>query len=414
MPNGSQYGQPRIVEGLNEGDTSRALVRVHLEKGQKGQKYDERWLQRLIMRHPNLLPIDEIEPGLVPAIPVCVEVPTPSGFLDNLLVTPDGDLILVECKLWRNPEARREVVGQIIDYAKDIAAWSYEDLEAAIRRAPRPPEQGGRLERLLDAVSPSFEIDEARFVDAVSRNLRLGRFLLLIVGDGIQEGVEGIARFLQQHAGLHFTLAIVELAIFELPAGGFLIQPRILTRTVNIERGIVTIQDDKVAIKAPQTLVSAGTPSGQKTTITEEKFFETLASVGPSLPSRLKSFLASLVPLGVVIEPRTSSLVLRWYDQDGQPWSLGAINSDGKVWTEYVNSRANAIGRLDLSHGYLIRIASGVSGTYVKETPKQTSWRVDADGTYVTIGRLLDHQTEWRAAIEEFTTAIKRALEDKS
>ena len=26
--------------------------------------------------------------------------------------------MLIECKLWRNPEARREVVGQILDYAK--------------------------------------------------------------------------------------------------------------------------------------------------------------------------------------------------------------------------------------------------------------------------------------------------------
>lgn len=50
-------------------------------------------------------------------------LPTPSGYVDNLLATPDGDLVLVGCKLWRNPEALREVVGQTLDYAKELSAW---------------------------------------------------------------------------------------------------------------------------------------------------------------------------------------------------------------------------------------------------------------------------------------------------
>jgi hypothetical protein len=40
--------------------------------------------------------------------------PTEALFLDNLLVTPLGNVIAVECKLWRNSEARRNVISQII------------------------------------------------------------------------------------------------------------------------------------------------------------------------------------------------------------------------------------------------------------------------------------------------------------
>ena len=40
-----------------------------------------------------------------------------------------------EFKLWRNPHARREVIGQILDYAKDLASWSYEDLQRQISLA---------------------------------------------------------------------------------------------------------------------------------------------------------------------------------------------------------------------------------------------------------------------------------------
>jgi hypothetical protein len=56
-------------------------------------------------------------------------------------------------------------------------------------------------------------MDEIAFHDAVSRNLKRGRVLLLIVGDGIREGLETMTEFLQQHAGLHFTLSIIELAL---------------------------------------------------------------------------------------------------------------------------------------------------------------------------------------------------------
>ena len=41
----------------------------------------------------------------------------------------------IECKLWRNPEARREAVVQIIDYAHGMASWAHTDLDEAIRGA---------------------------------------------------------------------------------------------------------------------------------------------------------------------------------------------------------------------------------------------------------------------------------------
>jgi len=32
----------------------------------------------------------------------------------------DSGFTIGECKLWRNPEARRKAVGQVLDYAKDL------------------------------------------------------------------------------------------------------------------------------------------------------------------------------------------------------------------------------------------------------------------------------------------------------
>jgi len=94
---------------------------------------------------------------------------------------------------------------------------------------------------MVRAVDP--EVDEQQFNDALTANLRRGRFLLLIVGDGIREGVEAIAEYLQLHAGLHFSLGLVELPIYVMPNGDRLVAPRVLARTALVTRNVVAVPD---------------------------------------------------------------------------------------------------------------------------------------------------------------------------
>jgi hypothetical protein len=147
--------------------------------------------------------------------------------------------VLVECKLWRNPEARREVVSQILDYAKELSRWSSSDVQREVSH--RLKRDGNPLLDMVRAVDP--QLDERQFNDALTANLRRGRFLLLIVGDGIREGVEAIAEYLQLHAGLHFSLGLVELPIYVMPNGDRLIAPRVLARTALVTRNVVAVPD---------------------------------------------------------------------------------------------------------------------------------------------------------------------------
>lgn len=203
---------------------------------------DEAFIQALVHTHPGALPIAEIDPIFVGPVPICRELNTTAGPIDNFLITPSGLPVLVECKLWRNPEGRREVVGQILDYAKELSRWSSSDLQREVSR--RLKVNGNPLLELVRAAAP--DVDEVAFNDALTTNLRRGRFLLLIVGDGIREGVEAIAEYLQEHAGLHFSLGLVELPIYELPNGSRLVVPRVLARTVNITRHVVAVPDGHV------------------------------------------------------------------------------------------------------------------------------------------------------------------------
>ena len=214
-------------------------IPVGTPKSQGG--IDESTLQDLLFRHPKSLPIAAIDAAYDGIVPVCRELSTPAGYLDALYANALGRLTLVEFKLWRNPQARREVIGQILDYAKELASWRYEDLQREVSKCLNAP--GNALYERVRAVHP--DVDETQFVDNVARHLRRGEFLLLIVGDGIREGVENIVDFVQRHGGLHFNLALVEAALYRENNGGLIVQPRILVRTEIVSRFVVETGDTR-------------------------------------------------------------------------------------------------------------------------------------------------------------------------
>ena len=205
-------------------------------------EYYEEWLQNLLFEHPEALPIDEIDRTFAPAIPICKELNTPAGLIDALLATPKGRLIILETKLWRNPEARRAVIGQILDYAKELSRWTYADLQREVSRCTE--QSGNVLFDIVAAAKPADSLSEADFVDEVSRSLRQGQFLLLICGDGIREGVSAITDFLQRQGTLHFTFGLVEVATYEMPEGRCLVQPRILAQSVIVKRTVISLESE--------------------------------------------------------------------------------------------------------------------------------------------------------------------------
>ncbi len=248
MSNRSRYGQTVYLPKL-KGSRAVPLHRRRLEIESGGNGYDEDWLQRLLFETPEILPIGEIDPAFAPATPLCRELPTAAGPIDLAYMSEEGRLSIVECKLWRNPEARRGAVSQILDYAKEISRWSYDELNDAVCRAAR---RSGNTNALFDIVRAQHDtLDEATFVDDVARSLTSGRFLLIVVGDGIREGVERIADYLNQSAGIRITFGLVELAIFDMPegsAGGVIVEPRVLAKTIEIERAVVRRADAEVVV----------------------------------------------------------------------------------------------------------------------------------------------------------------------
>ncbi len=216
-----------------------------LERVPVGQApFAESDLRDLIAQKASLLPVRHFDP--VFSSPVClgVEFPVPGiGRIDAIFISPSGYVTIVETKLWQNPEARREVVAQVIDYAQQIARWTYVDLESRFKE--RQAAAGEPSSSLFSHVSDLEDAssDEAEFTDAVNRCLRNGRFLLLVIGDGIREGVEQMTEFLQRTPLLQYTLGLVEMSCYRHrdEDGGLLVISQVIARTAEVTRAVVHI-----------------------------------------------------------------------------------------------------------------------------------------------------------------------------
>jgi hypothetical protein len=384
-----------------EGQEAVALTRVSLGGSGHEGKQREDFVQDLVHRHPEVIPMGDIEPAFTPLISVCKELPTEAGYLDNLWVTPAGGIVLGECKLVKNPQARREVVVQALDYARAISGWHFEQFEDAVRKALRRPDA-----KVWDFVSN--ETNEMEFVEAIERRLRLGHFMILIIGDGIQEGVEALTSHLQLHAGIHASLALVDLSIWQGIDGGLLIVPRIPLKTVIVERGIVRIDElNRVRIDPPigSSANSAAGPRGQ--TSSESEFYVQLELKRPGLSAQLRILVDQLAGSSIDPEPGGKSLFLRWKSPALPAITIACIEPTGKVWSARVVSDTRRIGMAEAAEKYLTDVATMVGG-FVKPYENGSREVLTTDGKAVDLAVLLSTH-KWRETILALTERLAAA-----
>jgi hypothetical protein len=385
------------------------LERADFRPGGSGDRYDEAWLQRLLHQNPDVLPVEQIEPGFGQLIPLCRELPLTfgagrSGALDNLFITREGGLLLVEAKLWRNPEARRSVVAQAMEYAAAVFRLSYEELQSAVLRArASEAEQGSSVYEIM--AKRAEGLDEPEFVDAVSRNLNRGRAIIAVVGDGIREDLAPLAELLQTHAGQRFTFALIELAVYEAPMAGVrIVSPSVLAQTALIERGVVQIEDRadggrRIVIREPAA-TPAGTSRERSFGIGEDEFFEILEQRAPGASSLLKSFLAKAEKLGIYADLQ-GGLNLKHAPPNGSshPLNLGTIDKGGLLDT----GPASWWGRNRTARQYNKGLASLIGGL-VREfnNGKENALRTAAGKMPRVFDLLPVHEEAWLAGIDQY------------
>jgi len=285
---------------------------IHDLSSQKGERlsrldprqkeFDEKWLQGFLMNHPDILPTGDIEPIFSSLVPIGKEVQVAEGRIDILYLSGSGYPVIVETKLWRNPESKREVVAQILDMAFAFSKWSYDQLDKYTKRFAKAfYGQERSLFALMEENLGEVDMEQEEFRDHVENNLNLGRFLVSVVGDRIRASTLDILNELNRYPGLGLELAMIELECFTFVNGetsSLLIIPRIAKKSEIIERSIVEvkIQRDqrKPEVEISQEKAKKIGKKISRPTLTEAKFWEMLKEKAPDDYYRIKEFVEGL------------------------------------------------------------------------------------------------------------------------
>ena len=163
----------------------------------EGHRYpDEAFLRDRLFEEPRLIPAAEVGMDPKAAIVGVREMSLPgSGSSDIVLVESNGAVTIVECKLATNPDRKRAVIGQVLDYASSLSGMSYDDFDLRVRTVRQRP-----LHELMAEQVEDEQWDEQQFLDDTAGTLASGSFTLIIAIDQMDPDLERILRYVSSRS----------------------------------------------------------------------------------------------------------------------------------------------------------------------------------------------------------------------
>ncbi len=171
----------------------------------------ENLLQILIAKYPDLLLSHQIGDEPRRWLLISREMPVPDiedyssnrWSLDHLFLDQDGIPTLVEVKRSSDTRIRREVVGQMLDYAANaVSYWKPDEIRARFEASLSDTNPADILAEKLGILSANV------FWQQVETNLRAGKIRMIFVADEIPQELRRIVEFLNEQMSPAEVLAI--------------------------------------------------------------------------------------------------------------------------------------------------------------------------------------------------------------
>ena len=188
------------------------------KNGQNAEKIDksdfekENYLQEYIQNNPDSIPIYELNEDKKLFI-VKREFPTNAGPIDALAIDKDGEIYIVETKLYKNPD-KRTVVAQALDYG--AALWKHmNDFQEFISILDKEINLKFNVsfdEKIKDFFNLSNE--EAELLkESLKTNLDKGNIKFVVLMDSIDERLKDLILYVNQNS--QFDIYAVQLQYYK-------------------------------------------------------------------------------------------------------------------------------------------------------------------------------------------------------
>lgn len=188
------------------------------KKGKNAKKLDktsipkEDFLQRQIYENPECIPLYDYKEG-VQLLILAREFPSGAGPIDALGIDKDGEIYLVETKLYKNPD-KRLVVAQVLDYG--AALWqSYVNSDNFIQKVDEII--SSKLKSTVkDKTKDFFDLDDEEseeLLENLKKNIHEGRFKFVVLMDKLHEQLKDLIAFINENS--NFAIFAVEVEYYE-------------------------------------------------------------------------------------------------------------------------------------------------------------------------------------------------------
>lgn len=211
-------------------------------------KDEKKELQRLLDHNPDLLPGDQIRPDdpcqwLLIKREMPVQDPNSGGdrwSVDFFFVDQSAIPTFVECKRFVDTRSRREVVGQMLEYAANgHYYWTRDTIRTFAEDTAK--QRGLEFATVLQQFQPDGGQDISDFFSRIEANLREGQLRLIFFLEEAPQELKSIVEFLNRQMERSEVL-IVEAKQFEQQGVrvvapslfGFTEQARLVKKTITI------------------------------------------------------------------------------------------------------------------------------------------------------------------------------------
>jgi hypothetical protein len=172
----------------------------------------EDYLQKYIYDNPESLPLHELKEGLRLLI-LTREFAVSSGYIDALGVDEEGNIYVIETKLYKNPD-KRLVIAQMLDYGASL--WrSYADPGLFVDQLEQEVTKGfglGLGPKLCEYYG--FEAETiSGYLDGLKQNVKNGAFRFVVLMDKMDDRLKDLISFVNSNS--RFEILGVELEFYK-------------------------------------------------------------------------------------------------------------------------------------------------------------------------------------------------------
>lgn len=169
-------------------------------------------IQQYIYNNPESIPLYDIKED-VQLLILAREFSTQSGPIDALGVDRDGEIYLVETKLYKNPD-KRTVVAQVLDYGASL--WkSHPDFDSFLLKINTSVQESFH-QTVRERLQSFFTLDESEveiLLSNIGDNLEEGNFKFVVLMDTIHDQLKDLILYMNQNS--KFDIYGVELEYYK-------------------------------------------------------------------------------------------------------------------------------------------------------------------------------------------------------